>query len=158
MIGKQCLAAAILLAAAYGLTPSDVRADEIVRFATSMAGWDNSVVSLGKQAGHFSEMGIEVEVSFTDGSSEALQAVIAGGVDVAVVSVPLFLGAVVKDAPIKMISANFTGASDLLWYARADSPIAALKDDEEHQARICDSRIEQLHHSGGSARSVRRGG
>lgn len=127
MIGKQFLAAAILLAAAFGLFPSDVRADEVVRFATSKAGWDNSVISLGKQAGHFSEVGIDVEVSFTNGSSEALQAVIADGVDVAVVSVPLFLGAVVKGAPVRMISANFTGASDLLWYARADSPIAALK-------------------------------
>ena len=44
------------------------------------------------------------------------------------VSVPLFLGAVVKGAPLKMISANFTGGSDLLWYVRADSRIKKLKD------------------------------
>jgi NitT/TauT family transport system substrate-binding protein len=128
MFGRSLLVAAVLLATALGIASSDVRAEEVVRFATSKAGWDNSVITLGKQAGYFSEVGIEVEISFTNGSSEALQAAIAGGVDVAVVSVPLFLGAIVKGAPVKMISANFTGASDLLWYARSDSSIKKLKD------------------------------
>ncbi len=33
-----------------------------------------------------------------------------------------------KGAPIKMISANFTGAPDFSWYVRADSPIKSFKD------------------------------
>ena len=127
MIGRRSLALAVLLAA-FALTPSGAHADEVLRLATSQAGWDNSVVPLGKRAGFFREKGIDAEVSFTDGSSAALQALIAGGVDVAVVSVPLFLGAVAKGAPLKMISANFTGGSDLLWYVRADSRIKKLKD------------------------------
>ena len=127
MIGRRWLAAASLIAA-FGLASSGAHADDVLRLATSQAGWDNSVVPLGKRAGFFREKGIDVEVSFTDGSSAALAALIAGGVDIGVVSVPLFLGAVVKGAPIKMISSNFTGASDLLWYARTDSRITKLKD------------------------------
>ena len=127
MIGKRVLAVACVLAV-FALAPSGAHADDVLRLATSQAGWDNSVVPLGKRAGFFREKGIDVEVSFTDGSSAALQALIAGGVDVAVVSVPLFLGAIVKGAPLKMISANFTGGSDLLWYVRADSKIRNLKD------------------------------
>ena len=126
-MAKRFLAAAGLVVA-FALTASGANADDVLRLATSKEGWDNSVVPLGKQAGFFREKGIDVEVSFTDGSTAALQAVIAGGVDIGVVSVPLFLGAIVKGAPLKMISANFTGSSDLLWYARADSRIAKLKD------------------------------
>ena len=96
--------AAACLVAAFALAPFSVHASELLRLATSQAGWDNSVVPLGKRAGFFGDQGIDMQVSFTDGSSAALQALIAGGVDVAVVSVPLFLGAVVKGAPIKMIS------------------------------------------------------
>ena len=135
MIGRRSLALAVLLAA-FALTPSGAHADEVLRLATSQAGWDNSVVPLGKRAGFFREKGIDAEVSFTDGSSAALQALIAGGVDVAVVSVPLFLGAVAKGAPLKMISANFTGGSDLLWYVRADSRIKKLKDAGQDPKKI----------------------
>ncbi len=127
MTGKQLAAAGCLLAA-FAMAPTGAHADEIVRLATAQAGWDNSVVPLGERAGFFREKGIDAQVSFTDGSSAALQALIAGGVDIAVVSVPLFLGAVAKGAPLKMISANFTGSSDLLWYARADSRIRKLQD------------------------------
>ena len=127
MIGLRCLAVASLLAACC-LVPLRVQADDVLRFASTQAGWDNSVVPLGERAGFFRKKGLDVQVSFTDGSSATLQALIAGGVDIGVVSVPLFLGAVVKGAPVKMITANFTGASDILWYARADNRIAGLKD------------------------------
>src|SRR5262249_15908954 len=33
-----------------------------------------------------------------------------------------------KGAPIRVIGANFTGAGDLYWYVRADSPIKRLTD------------------------------
>ncbi len=46
----------------------------------------------------------------------------------AVVSVPAFIGAVVKGAPLRMITSNFRGGSDVLWYVRADNPIKSLKD------------------------------
>jgi NitT/TauT family transport system substrate-binding protein len=128
MMNRRWYLAAIALLVALWIGPSPGQADERLRFSSTQAGWDNSVVPLGVQAGIFRKNGLDIDVSFTDGSSATLQAIIAGGVDVGVVSVPLFLGAVVKGAPIRMISANFTGSSDILWYARADSRLTGLKD------------------------------
>lgn len=128
MMNRRWYLVAIGLLLALWLGPFAGHADDRLRFSSTQAGWDNSVVPLGVRAGLFRKNGLDVDVSFTDGSSATLQAVIAGGVDVGVVSVPLFLGAVVKGAPIRMISASFTGSSDILWYARADSRLTGLKD------------------------------
>jgi len=38
------------------------------------------------------------------------------------------LGAYSKGAPVRVIGAETTGAKDLYWYAKADSPIKSLKD------------------------------
>jgi NitT/TauT family transport system substrate-binding protein len=103
-------------------------AGDVLRFASTGIGWDNSVAPFGQRAGIFKDAGIDLQISTTDGSGPALQALIAGAVDVAVVSVPAFIGAVVKGAPLKMITSNFRGGSDMLWYVRTDSPIRSLKD------------------------------
>ena len=103
-------------------------ADDTLRFASTGIGWDNSVTPFGKRLGYFKDAGIDLEISKTDGSGPALQALIAGAVDVATVSVPAFVGAVVKGAPLRMITSNFRGGSDILWYVRADNPIKSLRD------------------------------
>jgi NitT/TauT family transport system substrate-binding protein len=100
----------------------------VLRFASTGIGWDNSVAPFGNRAGFFKDAGIDLQISTTEGSGPALQALIAGAVDVAVVSVPAFIGAVVKGAPLKMITSNFRGGSDMLWYVRADNPIKSLQD------------------------------
>ena len=38
------------------------------------------------------------------------------------------IGAYVKGAPVRVISAQMTGAGELYWYARAESGIKSLKD------------------------------
>ena len=40
------------------------------------------------------------------------------------------IGAYVKGAPVRVISAQMTGAGELYWYARADAGIKTLKDAE----------------------------
>ena len=40
------------------------------------------------------------------------------------------IGAYVKGAPVRVISAQMTGAGELYWYTRADSGIKSLKDTE----------------------------
>jgi NitT/TauT family transport system substrate-binding protein len=40
------------------------------------------------------------------------------------------LGAYSKGAPVRVIGAETTGASDLYWYVKSDSPIKTLKDSE----------------------------
>jgi NitT/TauT family transport system substrate-binding protein len=110
--------------------PLTASAADRVRVATAGKGaWDASAAWLGQQAGIFAKHGIDVDISYTDGGVKSLEAVIAGSIDVAMgVSVPNLIGAVVKDAPVVMICGIFTGLSDTLWYARADSPIKSVKD------------------------------
>ena len=63
------------------------------------------------------------------GSAETQQAVLSGGADIGVaVGVMGALSAYAKGAPVRIIGAETTGASDLYWYAKTDSPIKTLKD------------------------------
>src|SRR5204862_1766798 len=60
---------------------------------------------------------------------ETQQAVISGSVDLGIAAgVMGVLGAFSKGAPVRIISAETTGAKDLFWYVKADSPIKSLKD------------------------------
>jgi NitT/TauT family transport system substrate-binding protein len=38
------------------------------------------------------------------------------------------MSAFAKGAPVRIIGAETTGASDIYWYVKADSPITSLKD------------------------------
>jgi NitT/TauT family transport system substrate-binding protein len=58
-----------------------------------------------------------------------MQAVISGSVDIGIAAgVMGVLGAFSKGAPVRVIGAETTGAGDLYWYVKADSPIKSLKD------------------------------
>ena len=99
-----------------------------VAYVGGSTAWDFSVVGFGERLGFFAEKGIKVEMAVTDNTASGLQAVIAGSVDVANVGVTAFIGAALKGAPIKMISSEFRGTSDWLWYVRVDSPIKSFAD------------------------------
>jgi NitT/TauT family transport system substrate-binding protein len=105
-------------------------ADDLVKIASGTIGdWDVSVPDFGKRAGIFHKHGIDVDVSYNDGSAPTIQATIAGSVDVGLgVGVAGFLAPAVKGAPIKMFTSQYTGAPDLEWFVRADSPIRSFKD------------------------------
>ena len=61
-----------------------------------------------------------------------MQVVISGATDVGLSAGTLgAFGAFAKGAPIRVIGANFTGAGDIFFYVRADSPIRSLKDTTE---------------------------
>ncbi len=94
--------------------------------------WAAEAPRLGQQAGIFKKHGINVEYYATAGAGESLQAVISGSADLSIaVGTTGVMGAFAKGAPVRIIGSNFTGASDLYWYARADSPIKTLKDGTE---------------------------
>jgi NitT/TauT family transport system substrate-binding protein len=70
-----------------------------------------------------------LEIVYTQGAGETQQAVISGSVDIGVAAgVMGVLGAYSKGAPVRIIGAETTGAGDLYWYVKADSPIKTLKD------------------------------
>jgi len=91
--------------------------------------WENQAPTLGQDAGIFKKHGLVLEILWTQGSGETQQPVISGNVDIGVaVGVMGALSSFSKGAPVRIIGAQTTGARDLFWYVREDSPIKSLKD------------------------------
>jgi len=91
--------------------------------------WDSSWVEFGQHAGFFKDAGLDVEIFWTDGGAQTLTAALSGSVDVALSNGTLgVVGAYAKGAPVRVISAQMTGANELYWWVKADSPYKSLKD------------------------------
>jgi NitT/TauT family transport system substrate-binding protein len=101
-----------------------------LRVAVGGRGLGESQVSeVGKLKGIFAKHGIDLEITYTAGSGETQQAVIAGSTDIGVATGLLgAVGAFAKGAPLRVIGASFTGDSNLFWYVRADSSIKTPHD------------------------------
>jgi NitT/TauT family transport system substrate-binding protein len=90
--------------------------------------WHGAPASLGERAGIFRRHDLELDVLFTSGGGETMQAVISGSVDIGVAIGTLgVMGAYAKGAPIRIIGAESTG-EDAYWFVRADSPIRSMAD------------------------------
>ncbi len=126
---KHGVAIALAMAAFVAASPSAL-AEDTVKLAVGQRGnWDTSVSEIGQRAGIFRKHGLSVEIVYTQGAGETQQAVISGSVDIGIAAgVMGVLGAYSKGAPVRIIGAETTGASDLYWYVRSDSPIKSLKD------------------------------
>jgi NitT/TauT family transport system substrate-binding protein len=87
------------------------------------------VSEIGHRAGIFRKHGLVLDLLYTQGAGETQQAVIAGSVDIGVgVGIMGVLSAYAKGAPVRVIGAEITGAGDLFWYVKGDSPIRSLRD------------------------------
>jgi len=97
--------------------------------------WDSLWVEFAEKAGFFKEAGLEIESFYTQGGAQTLTTVMSGSVDIALSNGVLgVIGAYVKGGPatpVRIISAEMTGAHELFWYVKADSPIKSLKDAPE---------------------------
>jgi len=120
-----CLATAVAFGAA-----GEAQAQETLKLAVGQRGlWDTSVSDLGQRAGIFRKHGLVLDILYTQGAGETQQAAIAGSVDIGVsVGVMGVLSAYAKGAPIRVIGAEITGAGDLFWYVKADSPVKSIKE------------------------------
>jgi NitT/TauT family transport system substrate-binding protein len=120
----------LLLGAAAMLGASAASADDTVKLAVGQRGnWDTSVSEVGQRAGIFKKHGLVLEMVYTHGSGETQQAVISGSTNIGIAAgVMGVLSAYSKGAPVRVIGAETTGAGDLYWYVKADSPIKSLKD------------------------------
>jgi NitT/TauT family transport system substrate-binding protein len=105
-------------------------ADDTLKIAIGQRGnWENAAPELGQKAGFFKKQGLSLELLYTQGAGETLQAVISGSVDMGLgVGTAGVLGAFGKGAPVRAIANSTTGADDLFWYVPAASPIKSLKD------------------------------
>jgi NitT/TauT family transport system substrate-binding protein len=126
MWARAALAAGMVLAAGGAL------AQDRLKVAIGQKGtFENAVAELGQNAGFFKKHNIVLDILYTQGGGETQQAVISGSVDIGGgVGTHGVLGAFGKGAPVRIIGAAMTGASDLFWYVRPDSPIKSIKDAE----------------------------
>jgi NitT/TauT family transport system substrate-binding protein len=90
--------------------------------------WDGAVAALGAAAGIFKKHGVELDILWTSGGGETMQAVISGSVDIGMnAGIQGVFGAFAKGAPLRVISAQATG-DDAYWYVRADSAVKSMAD------------------------------
>jgi len=122
---------AALMAFAFGLALAAQAQDTFKIAAGQRGNWDTSIAEVGQRGGIFKKHGLELEILYTQGAGETQQAVISGSVDIGVApGIMGVLSAYSKGAPVRVIGAETTGASDLYWYVPTSSPIKSLKDTE----------------------------
>jgi len=91
--------------------------------------WDTGITEFGVRAGFFKQAGLDIDILYTQGGAQTVQAVLAGSVDIAMQGGFLGLvGAFTKNAPLRVIAPAMTGTPDVFWYVRADSGIKSFND------------------------------
>ena len=97
---------------------------------------------LGKDAGFFAKHGVDLEILYTEGGGQTQQAVISGSVDIGIgVGTYGVMGAFAKGAPLRIIGNSMTGAHDLYWYVKADSPVKSACRFRRQVGRLLDRRL-----------------
>lgn len=109
---------------------SAARAEDTLKLAVGAPNnWDSGISDVGVRAGIFKKHGLKLDVFYTQGGGETLQAVISGSADIGIsAGTGGVMGAFARGAPLRIIAAGTTGASDLYWYVPASSPIKSFKD------------------------------
>ena len=109
---------------------SAARAEDTLKLAVGAPNnWDSGISDVGQRAGIFKKHGLHLEMLYTQGGDETMQAVIAGSADIGIAAGTTgVMGAFAKGAPVRIVGAGTTGASDLYWYVPANSPIKSFKE------------------------------
>jgi NitT/TauT family transport system substrate-binding protein len=120
---------ALLLGVIAALTTGSVTA-ETLKVAVAQRGfWNSSFIEYALQQGFFKQEGLEIEILYTEGGASTLMPVVAGSIDIAMTNGTLgVIAAFAKGMPVKIISAEATGAPDAFWYARPESGIKSIRD------------------------------
>ena len=120
--------------AAFALAASvlahSAQAQDTLRIAVPQRGaWDTGVPELGQRGGIFKKHGLTLELLYTQGGPESIQAVISGSMDMSVgVGVSAAVGTYAKGAPIRIVGSEMIGSPDLYWYVKPESPIRKAAD------------------------------
>lgn len=125
--GMRIVAAVLALEACFG---GSIAGAEQLKIASPQRGsWEGAVPELGQERGIFKKYGLDLDILYTSGGGETLQAVISGAVDIGLSAGTLsVLGAFQKGAPLRIIGASSTGSRELFWYVPQDSPVHAMRD------------------------------
>ena len=120
--------AALVLAALAVATPAAAQ-DKIKVAAPHPTIMPSTFMIIAEELGFFKKENIQVETLWTAGGADAQQATINGSVDCAVqTGLGGILSAIQQGAPVIIGGSDMTGASDLIWYTRADKPFKTLAD------------------------------
>jgi NitT/TauT family transport system substrate-binding protein len=105
-------------------------AAETLKVAVAQRGfWNSSFVDFAQRQGFFKDEGLDIDILYTEGGASTLTPVISGSIDIAMSNGTLgVIAAYAKGMPVKIISAETTGAPDVFWYARPESGIKSVKD------------------------------
>jgi ABC-type nitrate/sulfonate/bicarbonate transport system substrate-binding protein len=127
-IGRRAAALAMLMLLAASALPA--RAEDTLKIAIGQRGnWETAMPEIGTRAGIFKKHGLTLDMTYTKGAGETIQAVISGAVDIGTgVGTAGAMSAFAKGAPIRIIGSATVGSNDLYWYVKADSPLKAIKD------------------------------
>jgi NitT/TauT family transport system substrate-binding protein len=104
--------------------------DDVLKVAVGAPNnWDSGLPDVGQRAGIFSKHGLTLDILYTSGGGETMQAVISGSVDIGIsAGTGGVLGAFSKGAPVRIVLAGTTGSGDLYWYVPAASAITSFAD------------------------------
>jgi len=124
---KTIFAASLGLAA---IAMAETAAAETLKVAVAQRGfWNSTFIDVGLKQGYFKELGLDIEILYTEGGASTLTPVIAGSIDIAMTNGILgVVAAYAKGMPVKIISAEATGAAEAFWYARPESAIRGFAD------------------------------
>ncbi|MGE5539729.1 MAG: ABC transporter substrate-binding protein [Gemmatimonas sp.] len=126
---RRALYAVAVIAVAGMAGPTAASAEDTLKLAIGQRGLlDTSISHLGQQAGIFKKHGLVLDLLYTQGGGETMQAVISNSVDIGIAAgTGGVMAAYVKGAPLRIISAQATGSAEF-WYVPATSPIKTLAD------------------------------
>jgi NitT/TauT family transport system substrate-binding protein len=117
----------------FALLAAPAAAADLLKIASPQRGsWEGAIPELGREQGIFARHGLDLDILYTAGGGETLQAVISGAVDIGLSAGTLgVMGAFAKNAPIRIIGASSTGSRELFWYVLKSSPLQSLRDARE---------------------------
>jgi NitT/TauT family transport system substrate-binding protein len=124
--GTWRLAVAVLLS----VMSTAAFATDVLKLAVGAPNnWDTCIPDVGQRAGIFEKHGVKLDILYTQGGGETMQAVISGSADIGIAAgTQSVMGAFAKGAPVRILAAGTTGAGDLYWYVPANSPIKNFAD------------------------------
>jgi NitT/TauT family transport system substrate-binding protein len=82
---------------------------------------------IGVETGIFKKHGIELEISAFGGDAKMIQALTAGGIDIALGSGPAF-ASIVKGAPMKAVAAGADAPNTIMLVVLKDGPVKTVDD------------------------------
>src|SRR5499425_134453 len=129
--GLRMLLPSILIACVQvALAPTVGWCDDVLKVAVGAPNnWDSGLPDVGQRAGIFAKHGLRLEILYTNGGGETMQAVISGSADIGIAAGTAgVFGAFAKGAPVRILLAGTTGASDLYWYVPAGSQLKSFPD------------------------------